>query len=150
MKKQTYNPVIIFSVFKDALENANNLENHNKVLQYLNSQEIEYKEIVKGLKNAIKQSILIADTELNRELTLDIIKSFDETDRVFRDSEGYAKLERIGENGKTYDLGYLLQVPKSYADVKENWLWDRDNNRYYALVDNPEGIIKYPLTLDPK
>lgn len=150
MKKQIYCPVIFFSVFKDSLENAINVENTNKVKQYLIAQEIEYKEVTKGLKSTIKQTFLIADTELNRDLTLDIIKSFDETDRIFRDSEGYAMLERIGETVKTYALGYLLQVPKTYADAKENWLWDRDTNKYYAIVDNADGIIKYPLTLDPK
>lgn len=142
MKKQVINPLIIFSVFKDGLNIDSNTENHNKVKTYLAAHDISFKEAVKGYKDTTKISILVADSEINREITLDIIRSFDETDRLFRDKDGLVTIERLGENTKTIDLGYLLQVTKSYAESKQNWLLDTDSKQYYALVETPESLLK--------
>lgn len=122
------NPVIVFSVFNLDKSYGENKQIHDKVLDLLKSNSINYKELDGVYKGIHETSILVNDTIETRTLVNQIAMKYNQECIMLLDANRHAMLSNV-VNGNNINVGQLLSS-KDRPDAL-NYSYDKASDTYY-------------------
>lgn len=121
-----FQPIIIFSVYKNNKNEFANLDNHKKTIDLLNKNNISFKEIEGSYNGYKEKSLLVLDNIDNLILVNELVKKFNQESILLVDSNRHGILKFINKNTPLGKMNSSKNMPNLNA-----YSYDNQNKIFY-------------------
>ena len=128
--KTNYKECIIFSVYQDNPVFDVNERNHDRVIESLEWNGVEHKELITSCKGVIEKAILVS---INQKHYVDVIcKLYMRETYLIIDKNLIAWTIETGYN-EQYFIGKFIKCSKEQAQKRDRWTFNPQTRKYYII-----------------
>ena len=132
MKTNNRKECIIFSVYQDKPVFDVNQRNHKRVIESLEWNDVDHKELIGSYKGVIEKAILVP---INQRHFVDVIcKLHNQESYIILDNERGAWFIDCKTGQKDFG-GWFKETSKAIAQKQEGWTFNPQTRKYYIVED---------------